>query len=65
MVLLINLKNNKMNLEKLNLSELSIENKNNINGGTILASKGGAGWWGLLAYVIDEIYEGIKRPCEC
>jgi len=54
-----------MNLEKLNLSELSIENKNNINGGTIIPASKGAGWWSALLYIVDEIYEGINRPCEC
>ncbi len=42
--------------------------KNECNQLDQIQSIGGSKWWNplfLLIYVVDEVYEGLTRPCDC
>lgn len=49
-----------MNIDQFKVEKLSLEDQTISTGGF---KKGG--FWGLLIYIADEIYEGCKRPLEC
>lgn len=49
-----------LDLKQMGVQELNIEETIETDGG-----RRGPGWWGVILYVVDEIYEGATRPCDC
>jgi hypothetical protein len=48
-----------------NLNELNVQILNTDELTETIGGKGPSGWWGILIWAADEIYDGLTRPCEC